>query len=118
MELEPGMIIYYRHTIDESGGKLHHYGLVVSVEGTLAGLIAIRVAYGSSKKVSVDGHLPHEFVVADARELEETGLRKPTRFDMRRTLVIMPEDIIEVVGHAKANKQLLRRLGKAYVASM
>lgn len=97
MNPKPGDVVYCRFPCDE-GHRLPHYGLVVSVEDSATRTTLIRVAYGTSQKVSPSGHLPSEFVVAEPVEMSYAGLHKPTRFDMRRMVKMNPADIIEICG--------------------
>ncbi|MBU2786260.1 hypothetical protein HAP93_10890 [Acidithiobacillus ferriphilus] len=65
-------------------GPLPHFALVIKLETFISGSPIVTVAYGSSKKVSVSGHLPHEFVLERPEDLEAAGLKVPTRFDLLR----------------------------------
>lgn len=108
-DIEPGKIVYCQFPCNE-GGDLPHYGLVVSVVDDLVGT-RYRVAYGSSKKVSESGALPHEFVIADRKGMEAAGLRKPTRFDMGRISKLYGTEIKQVTGSVDlTNGRLVRRL--------
>lgn len=87
-----GDIVYTRFPTEE-GGSLPHYCLVLTVEtqmtqGTLV------VAYGSSKKVSRDGHTPTEIVVFDHGALAVCGLQMPTRFDLGKRARIRAESAV------------------------
>lgn len=116
-EIRAGMIVYCKFPTDE-GERMSHYALVMSVEETATGAKTIRVAYGSSKKVSPSGHLPHEFVVSEKKHLERLGLKKPTRFDLRRVVKIVSDDIVDdPVGDVRGSKKLMMRLREAFYAS-
>ncbi|HYW76179.1 MAG TPA: hypothetical protein VFA48_06095 [Gammaproteobacteria bacterium] len=116
-DIQAGTIVRGHHPLDEED-RLAHYALIVSVERVVTGHVTITAAYGSSRKVSPYCHLPYEFVIVVPDELEAMSLRAPIRFDMRRTVEIMPDDITETVGHVGEHRYLLRRLSKAYRASM
>ncbi|MHB8252885.1 MAG: hypothetical protein ACYDEV_04155 [Acidiferrobacter sp.] len=77
-----GDIVYARFPTEE-GGDLPHYCLVIKVEEKIVET-ELLIAYGSSKKVSREGHLPTEVVVLDKRYLLACGLKKPTRFDLAK----------------------------------
>lgn len=114
--INPGDVVYFDFPLDD-GGHLKHYGLVVQVEDTITNRVMIRVAYGSTKKVSVTGHLPHEFVLAEPEELERAGLKKPTRFDLRRTIRLCLEDGLELRGSIDLRDgRILKRLETAIKA--
>lgn len=114
MQIEPGDIVFCRFPCDE-GGSLSHYGLVMSVQISAIRAPTYRVAYGSSRKVSKSGHLPHEFVLASREEMKKYGLKKPTRFDLRRITRIAATDILDVCGNLDPNdRKVIRRLRDAY----
>ncbi|MDA8190150.1 MAG: hypothetical protein M0Z68_01425 [Gammaproteobacteria bacterium] len=113
MNPEPGDIVYCRFPCDE-GHRIPHYGLVVSVENSATRTTIIRVAYGTSQKVSPSGHLPSEFVVADSSEMRRAGLLKPTRFDMHRVVKLGMADIVEIRGSLDlTDGRILSRLRRA-----
>ena len=111
--IEPGVVIYCDYPTNE-GGKLPHYGIVVGVIEEITRMPRYRVAYGSSKKVSVSGALPHEFVLWEKKDLQMAGLLRPTRFDMRRIMTLPLNDIKEVSGRLDlTDGQIVRRLRNA-----
>ncbi|PKY11735.1 hypothetical protein B1757_02795 [Acidithiobacillus marinus] len=77
------------------GRTLPHYGVVVLVESTFGGEV-VTVCYGSSKKVSISGHLPHEMVLWKKEDLQAAGLSLPTRFDFKVTARFRPEECAQV----------------------
>lgn len=78
--IQAGDIVFVNFPMHDNSRK-KHYGLVLSVE-QFGDVDTVTVAYGSSKKVSISGHLPHEFVVHSKVDLMFAGLHKPTRFDL------------------------------------
>lgn len=114
MQIEAGDIVFCRFPCDE-GGALPHYGLVIAVQTSAVRAPTYRVAYGSSQKVSESGHLPHEFVLINREEIKKYGLKKPTRFDLRRVTRIADADILDVCGSLDPNdRKVMRRLRDAY----
>lgn len=77
-----GDVVYCQFPKEE-GGDLAHYCLVIEINEDHAGT-RIRVAFGSSEKVSESGHLDWELVASRPDEISACGLRKPTRFDLRK----------------------------------
>ncbi|OCX69886.1 hypothetical protein [Acidithiobacillus thiooxidans] len=75
----------------DDGRTLPHYGVVKLVESTFGGEL-VTVVYGSSKKVSPTGHLPHEFVLFEEEDLRLAGLKVPTRFDFKVSAKFRPEE--------------------------
>lgn len=113
MNPEPGDIVYCRFPCDE-GHRMPHYGLVVSVENSATRTTIIRVAYGTSQRVSQSGHLPYEFVVTDVVEMRRAGLHKPTRFDLHRVVKLGTADIVEIRGALDlSDGRVLNRLRRA-----
>lgn len=82
-DVNVGDVVYCAFPMEE-GGELPHYCLVIAVNTDQAGT-RIRVAYGSSKQVSASGHRDWEVVATKADEINACGLRKPTRFDLKKT---------------------------------
>ncbi len=114
MQIEAGDIVFCRFPCDE-GESLSHYGLVISVQISAICAPTYRIAYGSSRKVSESGHLPHEFVLINREEIKKYGIKKPTRFDLRRITRIATADIIDVCGHLDPNdRKVMKRLRDAY----
>lgn len=113
MNPKPGDVVYCRFPCDE-GHRMPHYGLVVSVEESATRTTIIRVAYGTSQKVSPSGHLPSEFVLAEPAEMKRAGLFKPTRFDMHRVVKLGTADIVEIRGSLDlSDGRVLNRLRRA-----
>lgn len=79
----------------DDGRTLPHYGVVVLVESTFGGEV-VTVTYGSSKKVSISGHLAHEMVLWEKDDLEAAGLSLPTRFDFKVTARFRPEECAQI----------------------
>lgn len=80
-DLQAGDIVKVPFPMHDGISKIH-YGIVARVERDFSGIV-ITVIYGSSKKVSVSGHLDHEVIVHTPKDLALAGLTKPTRFDFR-----------------------------------
>ncbi len=102
-----GSIIRCRFPTTE-GGRMLHYALVIGVDASLHGL-RYRAAYGSSKKVSREGHLPHEFLIIDDQELLVAGLTVPTRFDLKRIRTFDSTECA-VVGSILYTSEVVERL--------
>lgn len=116
-DIELGQVVKGRHLTDEGDETLKHYFLVLEKEERFNGT-RIRAAYGTSKHVCRDGHLPAEFVVVRDEDLDDLGLKTPTRFDCRRVLTLLPEDIFEVCGDIRrCSSSTKRRLKKALEAA-
>ena len=109
-----GSVVFCQFPTEE-GGKLAHYALVVAFEEDLHG-VTYTLAYGSSRKVSIDGHLPHEFVLAHDPELRIAGLSRPTRFDLRKTRRFLARDFV-VVGNIPMLSEVIHRLRLAALAA-
>src|SRR5438477_9576121 len=62
-------------------------GLVRRVLKGPDGKIAVEVVYGTSK-LKDDRRLPHQLVISHGLDLEEAGLRVPTRFDLVQTKML------------------------------
>jgi hypothetical protein len=96
---------------------LPHYALVLAVEKALSGATFVRVAYGSSRRVSISGALETEFVLADLQEIAEAGLRKPTRFDLRIT-ARLPVTEVRVTGKVNLKDgRVISRLKRAILSA-
>lgn len=90
----PGVsdIVFAPFPCEETTDKLVHPCLVIDCRGGNL----FEVAYGSSKRVCVHGHLDSELVISDQDEMAACGLVKPTRFDLgvRATIYIHPSRAI------------------------
>ena len=114
--VEPGDVVYCCFPTAE-GGVLPHYALVLAVEKALSGATFVRVAYGSSRRVSISGALETEFVLADLQEIAEAGLRKPTRFDLRIT-ARLPVTEVRVTGKVNLKDgRVISRLKRAILSA-
>lgn len=82
-DVNVGDIVYCGFPMEE-GGELPHYCLVIAINEDQTGT-RIRIAFGSSKQVSESGHRDWELVVSQSGDLHACGLRKPTRFDLKKT---------------------------------
>ena len=107
-------IVYCRFP-NQEGGNLAHYALVVGVHHSFA-QVHYELAYGSSKRVSVSGHLAHELVIWKPEDVKNANLRVPTRFDLTRRTKL-PSAACEVVGQLPQTQELLRALRLAAIAS-
>lgn len=96
--IKPGEIGMANFPLAEKAGALVHPVLVMGVETTLSGAMYAVVAYGSSQNVSRSGHLAHEFVLTpeDGQAFSKAGLRKATRFDLRKTARIPCDEIRQI----------------------
>lgn len=108
-------IVYCRFPTQNGGGTLAHYALVIGVHHRLA-QIHYELAYGSSKRVSVNGHLAHELVIWKPDDVRLANLRVPTRFDLTRR-VTLPSSGCEVTGRMPQTPDLLRALRLAAIAA-
>lgn len=117
--INPGDIGLASFPMAEKSGGLLHPVLVLSVEHTLSGKAYARVAYGSSQKVSWSGHLAWEFVLApeESGPFAESGLRKATRFDLRKTARVPVRDIRPIGRVALLDHAVMNRLRKVMLAA-
>ncbi len=117
--MQPGAIGLAEFPLSEKAGQLLHPVLILSVEDTLSGMSYARVAYGSSRHVSVSGHLAWEFVLVpeDEKPFADSGLRRGTRFDLRKTARI-PMRSIRPIGLVNLDDhETMNRLRAALFAS-
>jgi len=120
--LKPGDVVWCKFPKQEGDGNLVHPGLVIGIEESVEGDLYARVAYGSSKKVSLDGCLIFELVISDEQDgytfFAKTGLNRPTRFDMR-VVTRLPIEMLEKIGVLDWNSfpDVRARLGKALTAA-
>lgn len=120
--LKPGDVVRCNFPKQEGDGSLVHPGLVIGIEESVEGDLYARVAYGTSKKVSMDGHLRFELVISEEQDgssfFAKTGLSKPTRFDMR-VVTRFPIEMLEQIGVLDWNgfPDVRVRLGKALAAA-
>lgn len=84
MGIGVGDIVFCQFPMEE-GGALPHFCIVIELEETMTDC-RLRLAFGSSRAVSVSGHLDWEFVVTTESEIRESGLHCPTRFDLKKTV--------------------------------
>ena len=112
-ELNVGDVVYARFPFMEGGGSLPHYCLVLEVDETLYGKWLV-LAYGSSQKVSVTGHLPFELVVAKKDHMSACGLTDATRFDLKKRAKV---DARKVVKTGCLSTVLYNDLRKAAIAA-
>lgn len=119
VEIKPGEIGIAEFPLAESAGGLLHPVLVMSVESTLSGVEYAWVAYGSSQSVSRSGHLKHEFVLVpeDGEAFSKAGLKKPTRFDLRKTARIPCSEIRPIGQVDLKNRSVYNRLRNATFAA-
>lgn len=117
--INPGDIGLARFPMADKSAGLLHPVLVLSVEHTLSGKAYARVAYGSSQKVSLSGHLAWEFVLAPAESgpFVESGLRKATRFDLRKTARVPLRDIRLIGKVAFRDHATMARLREAMLSA-
>ncbi len=109
---EIGEVVRVLWPLREREGSIGHYGIVIAVSDN-----QIRLVYGSSKKVSVDGYLPWEFVLHHKDDLDLAGLDVPTRFDAKRIRDFGINEIRERAGHVNLNnRRLAMRLAAALEA--
>lgn len=109
-----GSVIYCRFPFDEGGSK-NRYGLVIEVgpEERAGRPRYVRVAYASSKKVTVDGCLPGEFVLHRDSDLRRAGLKVPTRFDLGRVRTLSIDEVLDVVGEVSLRHPGLNRAAQS-----
>lgn len=72
-------------------GPFAHYVLVVDIDNGNGRLpIHLTVAYGTSKKTGEDEIYQSELLVTEDRcdSFDETGLEKPTKFDLQNTITL------------------------------
>ena len=115
-EIQSGQVVYATHII-ETGRPLAHYFLILRSEEGPSGR-RYAAAYGTSRQVCSDSELDHEFVIRDEREMDRAGLVKATRFDLKRKMTLLPEDIIRITGSGIATGKMKRRLYKAMLAAL
>ena len=112
-DLNVGDVVYARFPLMEREGSLPHYCLVLEVYETLYGKW-LALVYGSSKKVSISGHLPCELVVIEESHMLACGLKQATRFDLRKRGRV---DARKVVKTGSLPTALYNELRKAAIAA-
>lgn len=103
--MRAGNIVWVRFPYEGASADKPHPALVLDV---LANGQAV-LAYGSSQHVDTSCPPASEVIVSEAAELQECGLRKPTRFDLgiRVKMTVRRSDLIGTLPGRK-HKQLFR----------
>jgi len=82
--MQLGDIVWVEFPYEEAHVGKKRPALVLDVHGSGKCLLA----YGSSKQIDASNPLPGEVVVSKPHDLQQCGLRVPTRFDLRKRVMV------------------------------